>query len=220
MEYQYPNKCTNYAKYQDFGTTLNPLLETDPVELSIYNDPDTYFLMGPTAYLFGPQTEPSQLYMAQKCSKNWDGSCEYLSRNIEPTKENKATLSSKVFKCEPNITIGDTLIDNAAQRRYAVDIGKKCVPNYKKYNPLDPTSPDVVTYECGLNNIVCLPPPASMVDSDVLMNKLLDAPEKHVSILKNFYINLGINKAEYNGTRLGKIFELFDAYIKVYGCLN
>jgi hypothetical protein len=216
------NKPVPYADYKNFGSSLNSLLQTDPVEYSIFDDPDSYFVEGPTASMFGPQSEPSQLYMAQKCSERWDGSCEYLSRNIEPTKENKATVSSVVFKCKTDMTVGDTLINNSAQRKYGrKDLNAKCSRILQNYNPNDPSSINTVTYQCGLNNIICTPPLPNEVEKDELLNKLLIDPGKHVNILKNFYINLQPNqRSMYKGTRLGNIFEVFDAYKQLYGCLD
>ena len=65
------HKSFPYARIATFGQ-LNPVLRTDPVGYSIYKDIDSSFDIGPTSRLFGPEQPNSQLYMAEKCAKNWD----------------------------------------------------------------------------------------------------------------------------------------------------
>jgi hypothetical protein len=211
-----PNENTNYIKYQKFAPTLSPVLETDPIGSSLYSDIDSYFDIGPSAKLYGPQSESSQLYMAQKCSEKWDGSCEFLSNNIEAMKDNRAKIASPQFSaCNTlNSTVGDTLVDNAAQRKFC-SLGQ-CNRTIQKYNPLDPNSPDVITYECGDNNIICLPPSPKNSDSNVLLNKVLNKPDKHLDLLLNMYRNVGKDKTTYTGTRIGKVFDVFDAWFALH----
>lgn len=218
-----PNRESPYAKYQNFGASINRNLETDPIYWSIENDPDTYFAIGPTASLFGPLTDSSQAFMSEMCSKNWSGSCELLSRNITPCLQNRATVSSNVFKCtDMDMTAGDYLIFNSAQRRFGrKEIDKKCVAIPQLYNPLDSSSPVITNYACGLNYLKMTPPAPNEVDKDEIMNKMLNQPQKFVSILKNMYMNLNMYERDaYKHTRLGSCFKIFDAYIKVYGSLD
>lgn len=222
-DFKAPNNCSSYAKYQNFAPSINEALETSPVDYSIFNDIDSYFAIGPLGSSFGPLTDSSQAFMSEKCSKNWDGSCEFLSRNITPCLQNRATVSSNVFKCtDMNMTAGDYLVFNSAQRRFGrKEIDNKCTAIPQLYNPLDPKSPEIVNYACGLNYLKLTPPPPSVVDKDEIMNKMLNQPQKFVSILKNMYMNLNMYERDaYKHTRLGNCFQIFDAYIKVYGSLD
>ena len=89
------NRSFPYAQISKFGANLNPRLTLDPVAASIYKDVDASFDIGDTAVLYGPKHTNSKLYMAEQCAKNWDGACEYLSRNNNDT--NRCKKSHKCF---------------------------------------------------------------------------------------------------------------------------
>jgi hypothetical protein len=206
-----PNKPTVYAKFQNFAPSLSPnLTMSDPVEASVYDDIDTLFDIGPVAYgNYGPQTQSSQLFMAERCSKNFDGACHFLSENNEVMKGNMGKVYSPLFSGSPYLmTVGDGLVDNSAQRRFC-DLSQ-CNVLQQNYNPLDPSSPLVSTIVCGNNNVVCKPPPNP--DDDVLLNKVLERPEYHVDLLMNMYRNAKNDRQRYNGTRIGNIFNVIDNY--------
>ena len=106
------NRSFPYVQISKFGSSLNQKLTIDPVAASIYKDPDSNFDIGATAYLYGPSRQNAQLYMAEKCSRNWDGACEFLSRNQDASKPNVGKISSPLFTTvqQPGKeTIGDFL---------------------------------------------------------------------------------------------------------------
>ena len=206
-----PYRSFPYAKIANFGN-IQPVFATDPVGYSVVKDIDSSFDVGPTSRLFGPDQPNSQLYMAEKCAKEWDGACELLSRNNDANKCNAGKIVSPLFKTPypDGTTIGDFLVDNAAVRRFC-DLSS-CKITSEPYNPMDPKSPIVSRYTDD-GYTMCLPvcTPPENPDHDILLNKVLDQPEKHVDILVNMYKNVKDRK-KYENTRIGMIFNLFDVY--------
>ena len=211
------SRSNPYAKIANFGN-LNPALKTDAVAYSIYQDLGSYFQIGANASDFGPSSEKSQLFMSERCSKNWDGACELMSRNKQQALSNVGGVSSTLFssKPSPDLTIGDVMIDNSAVRRFCnMD---SCSITKESFNPLDSDSPMITKYgECSYENCqpVCMPPPDP--DTDVILNKVLDFPDRHVDLLKNMYNNVikSGKRANYKNTRIGMVFDIFDSYVKI-----
>jgi hypothetical protein len=207
------HKSFPYARIATFGQ-LNPVLRTDPVGYSIYKDIDSSFDIGPTSRLFGPEQPNSQLYMAEKCAKEWDGACELLSRNNDGTKCNAGKIESPLFKTPspPGMTIGDFLVENSAVLKFC-DMSS-CKMTHESYNPMDPSSPYVTSYT-GDGYTECLPVcrPPSNPDADLVLNKVLNKPHLHVDLLVNMYRNVSKEeRSKYVNTRLGMIFGVLDAY--------
>jgi len=213
------NRSFPYVQISKFGTTLNPKLSIDPVAASIYKDPDASFDIGATAYLYGPARVKSQLYMAEKCSKNWDGACEFLSRNQDTSKPNTGKIASPLFTTvQPpgKETIGDYLVENASVRRFC-DLSS-CAITQEPFDPTNPNSVWVSSYGCCGDSPclpVCLPP--ENPDEDLLLNKVLDKPDLHIDLLVNMYKNVNKNgtRENYRNTRVGHIFNILDVYVKL-----
>jgi hypothetical protein len=210
------HKSFPYARIATFGQ-LNKVLQTDPVGYSIYKDIDSSFDQGPTSRLFGPDQPNAQLYMAEKCSKEWDGACELLSRNTDGTKCNVGKIDSPLFKSPSpaGMTIGDFLVENTATRRFC-DLSS-CKMTHESYNPMDPNSPFVTSYgSCGFTDClpVCTPP--DNPDNDIVLNKVLEKPHMHVDLLVNMYdtINRSKQRSKYEKTRLGMVFNVLDVYFQ------
>lgn len=212
------NQSFPYVQISKFGK-LNPVLTVDPVASSIYKDPDSSFDEGELSVLYGPRTRNSQLYMAERCSKNWDGACEYLSRNMDDTSTNAAKIPSALFPTNyipGKQTIGDILVENSAVRRFC-DLSS-CSIQAEPYDPTNPNSVWVKSYGCcGYEPClpVCMPP--DNPDSDILLNKVLDKPDLHIDLLVNMYKNVMKNnlRPKYVNTRIGNIFNIFDVYFKM-----
>ena len=211
------NRPSPYAKIANFGK-LNPVLKTDPVAASIYKDLGSFFDIGSNAGDFGPASERSQLYMSERCSKNWDGACELMSQTNDIAKcSNIGGICSVLFSrsAPSTLTVGDVLVDNTAVRAFC-DMSS-CSITKESFNPLESDSPMVTKYgDCNYKQCqpVCMPP--SDPDNDIVLNKVLDYPEKHIDLLVNMYKNV-MKKGErdsYKNTRIGFIFEILDDYVK------
>jgi len=201
---------SNYVPIRNFGTSLPAVLRTDPVAYSIYRDIDSFFDEGSLARKYGPESKESMLYMAEKCSKNWDGSCELLSRNDDISKPNMGLVESPAFRHnEPGtMSIGDYLVLNSATRKFC-DFNS-CSMSESLYNVNDPTSPLVKSIGNQNCNPVCKPP--TNPDQDMLMNKILAQPHKYTDLLLNMYYHCRNNRQAYKNTRIEQIFKLFDTF--------
>ena len=207
-----------YVKIRNFGV-LPDSVRLDPIASSIVKDIDMSMDEGASSRLFGPDQPNSQLFMAERCAKNWDGACELLYRNNDPTKCNAGKIDSTLFRSSPSgMTIGDFLVENSAVRRFC-DLSS-CAISSEPYNPMDPDSVNVTSYGIkqgmmGMPNKQCLPVcmPPSNPDHDLLLNKVLDRPHFHTDLLINMYHNVRDRKA-YENTRLGIIFNVFDSYFR------
>jgi hypothetical protein len=207
-----PSKPSVYAKSQNFAKSLSNELRTNPTDWSVQNNVDSAFAIGPTYQWYGPQSEASQTYMADKCSKNWDESCEYLSNDRTYVKSNTGKVRSKSFNCcVPNQTIGDALVENSAERAFC-DLSN-CRIIQQNFNPLDNTSPLINTYVCN-QDVVCMPP--ENPDNNIILNKVLDRPDKHLDLLLNMYRNSANSRQKYKGTRIGRLFEIIDIYFQTH----
>jgi hypothetical protein len=204
-----------YVPLRNFGTSLSPALRTDPVGYSIYKDMDSYFDIGPLARTFGDDSLSGQLYMAEKCSKQWDGACELVSRNTDTTRVNVAKVDSPVFPTNQigTMSIGDYLIENSATRRFCSF--DTCSIEEQLYNVNDPTSPMVKkigSYDGRPCVPVCKVP--QNPDQDILLNKVLLEPHKHLDLLLNMYYHCKDNRDYYKNTKIANIFKLFDIYFQ------
>jgi len=212
----YLNK-SGYVPLKNFGTALAPALRTDPIGWSLYRDIDSMFDEGSMAHVYGPASETSQAYMAEHCSKNWDGACELLSRNNDYSKPNSALVDSPLFRQnEPGtMSIGDYLILNSATRRFCNF--DSCSISEEIYNPNDPTSPMVKTIGSNTSRSclpVCTVP--ENPDQDMVLNKVLQQPHKYLDLLINMYHNCRKSKMQntIQNTKIERIFKLFDSYFE------
>lgn len=203
-----PLKPTPYAKYQNFATSLSRDMRTNPTDWSIQDNIDTAFRIGSTYQFYGPQSDSSQAYMAEKCSKRWDNSCEFLSNDRTFIKSNTGKIHSKGFHCIcQGETIGDALVENSAERAFC-DLSH-CMQYTENFNPLDNTSAMIKTYVCN-EDVVCRPP--KNPDDSILLNKVLDRPDMHLDLLLNMYRNSRHHREQYKDTRIGELFKIIDIY--------
>lgn len=216
------NRTFPYVPIAKFGASMNPVMSIDPVAASVYKDVDSDFDIGEMAIRYGPRSKESMLYMAERCAKNWDGACEFLSRNRDANAVcNQARISSPLFRRinPPNSeTIGDILVENTAVRRFC-DLSS-CAVTSSPYDPTNPNSVWVKQYGC-CGTTTCLPVcfPPDDPDNDIVLNKVLDKPDLHLDLLVNMYKNVNNQKlrGKYVNTRLGRIFSIFDTYMQVHG---
>ena len=206
------NKPSVYAQYKLLAPTLNRESMTDPIAWSLYgNTLDGQFSIGASGqHKYGPIGPTPQLFMAELASKNYNSACELMSRDRTPLVSNVASIKSPSFPPSNQIqTIGQAMLDNAGQRRFGDLSG--CNVSKQLFNDMDPNSPYVSSYS-STEPIICKPP--SNPDQDVLLNRILDEPEAHMVLLTNMYMNTRRESNKYNGTRIGQLFNVIEAYLK------
>ena len=156
-----------------------------------------------------------QAFMSDYCSQNgWDDICEVASKS-------QVTGTPNVLQtCVEPLTTGEILIANTATKKYLSQIGGCSI----KYEPFDPTvagSPMISFFQTN-GNQTCVPVyevDPKTIDSDPVMNKVLDKPVIAWSMLVNMY-NTAVRKNtidDLKGTRLYNFFqqESFQKYIQL-----
>lgn len=147
-----------YAKIGNFG--YNDSESTDPVRYCLAFGLDKNF-GGSDAGKYGPASTPCQLYMAQKCSKNWDEACNsyYMENTLNhyaPTYHPNNALGINGGKT----SLGDSLVLNSAAERYCEFPG--CDRVGEQFDPLTANSPMIYknVLKCGQKTcgMVCKAP--------------------------------------------------------------
>lgn len=176
----------------------------DPVDMCLFSDVDKSMGAGVLGYRYGPSNENCQLFMADRCAKNWDSVCDIAAKNRGATLPNNATIFGAAQGQRGTVlggsTVGAQLVHSAGQRRFC----KFSNTNIQQF-PFDPTnmsSPMVTRINRSQygNNPVCTVNPKT-INSDVLMNKMLDDPGTSMETLSNICFNM---RGKLGGTRLGR----------------
>lgn len=196
------------------GNVLSPV--DDPLTYCIAGDTiDNLFLHGNISRtVASPYNTNAQAFMSDRCSKNWDGYCEYAASNTNRSYPNMLSNSDKSDTIyvesdgtRQNATSGEILIHNSFAKKYVNDFDncKTCEP----FDPLVANSPIVCnfnyssppTYEIKDDQIANL-------DNDIIMNKILNNPKIGKTILINIYNTMGKKGSlrKLSNTRLGNFF--------------
>ncbi len=204
----------NYSQIKYFGS--NNSSTNDPLTYCLVQNWDKNFTHSPTGDLFGPYSEKCQLFMAERCSKEWDGFCEYYYQN-----QNTQQYPNTVQGCDSvndvvckGLTVGETLLTNAAERRFCKFPG--CTMKSEPFDPNIANSP-WITYRvgnCDTGNQncvgVCTVDPRT-IDQDSVMNKCLENPKACMTTLANICNTSRRNGIDLSGT---KIKRWCDVYFK------
>lgn len=146
----------------------------------------------------------AQVYSANYCSKNWDQICELASM------DNENTVSLVKPSISRRLTRGQILIRNTAIMKYLVGV-HGAVKKHEHLYPQDSSSP-IVTYWSSKNDLHPMYMEFSVnpydIDSDPVMNKILEQSHIAIDILKSIHVNMKRqNKlTQLNGTKLGNFF--------------
>lgn len=239
MNSQKKGMCNSYRNISSFGSNNSP--NNDPITYCLFGDVDKTLSHNPLGYSYSPDSRECQIYTGDYCSKdgNWEnGVCQLLYSNQREILPQTGSVT-KYSGYSPNagnilngnVPYGKQLLRNSAQRRFLDLTG--CP--YTEY-PFDPTvasSPMIKDYltfygkqfnnnsingnvcrgqRCsGMANMSNLDP--SKVDSDPLLNEVLNNIPICMDILKSIAITIKLNNKlnDYKGTRLGKFCEQYFA---------
>lgn len=218
---------SSYRCISNFGSGAANAPVNNPLTYCLSQTVDTEFNHGGIAKtISGASSKNCQAFMAQYCANDWDGACEYASKNIArvyPNQLDKCGTGGGVA-CE-GLTAGEVLIQNTATRKYLVEMGgNQCSIKYEPFDPTVAASPLVAYWYNGCNtqgNGGCVPIYAvdpKKIDNDPVMNKILNKPIIAWSLLINIYNTAKrLNKLdELKGTRIYKLFmsKPFQQYLK------
>lgn len=220
---------SSYACIKNFGpdseTTANPLATCAVSTL----DSGFNTTLGSNGVV-GPESGQCQLFMASYCGapNGWDPVCEYLSQDQSQFLPNTmSSCNTPGGSCMgPGtgnaLTKGQILIRNSFAERYLLSMSGNCQRDYEPFDPTVANSPMIgrwrpMTSGCGSTGN-CEGPNACIpiygvsnpheIDSDPLMNKVLDQPWIALDVLVNMYNNanrLGTLQ-QLKGTRLYNFF--------------
>ena len=134
-------------------------------------------------------------FMSSYCSTEWNKICEISSQNTEYVDNN-------------NLQLGDRLLRNTAAKKYLTEM-HGC---HIKYQPFDPTvaNSPLISDWTGGNCIPVYEVNPQTIDSDPVMNKLLDKPSIAFNILINIY-NTAIRKNTINSLKNTRLYKFFQS---------
>lgn len=220
------NRSTyQYQNISSFGPEVKSLAVNNPLSYCLSNGMDNSFMHGGYAgKILGRQSEPCQNYISEYCSKNWDEYCELESQNKLKMPNAVNTQQNSLNNSIVGLTAGEVLIYNTAMKKYVVRREGNCQLVQKQFDPTVASSPMYSQWlsgegycssgNCDQQQAVgdCVPvygvDPAT-INSDPLMNKILDKPVIALDVLRKIYI--GMKKegtlSQLAGTRLGDFFQ-------------
>ncbi len=201
-----------YAKLATFGASpanALPVFNNDPLTYCIGNNMSQRFNHGSNSDIYGQNSAPCQVFLAKRCAKKWDGICEYASSHAANNEYASRADTMYAGNYEViDLTPGEILLRNTALEKYRIAM-HNCSLKTEAFNPINPSSP-YQSHWVGRN---CIPEYAvnpATIDSDVVMNKILQKPQIAAQLLINIK-NTMIRKGTFHhlkGTRLGSFYGL------------
>jgi hypothetical protein len=201
-----------YKRIADFGGgRINnlPVYNNDPLTYCLGDNVSQRFNHGSHGDLYGQNSKPCQVFLAQRCAKKWDNICEYA---FKPRTNDEYAIRTELLGAGMNqisgLSSGDILLRNTAMEKYRIAMAN-CDLRQEAFNPMSPASPQI-TYFTGR---YCQPIYAVNpidIDNDPVMNKLLVNPQIAMDIfrnIKNTMTQAGII-SQLNGTRLGQFLKI------------
>lgn len=194
-----------YTQIGNFGNfTTNGIDESDPITYILDdNTIDNGFWHGSNN--IGQNSHVSQVFAAERCSKNWDGICELASSN-KNTAYAVNHMDGCNNPCSLGLTSGEILIKNTAKTKYHYNKGE-CIVEYEQFDPLVANSPMVPI------NKICKKPiyrvDSEKIDKDPVMNHILDKPTIALDVLAKIYHDMKNDNILYTlkDTRLGRFYQ-------------
>lgn len=197
-------------KTSDYGTRVNSLT-THPLTYCLGDTMQQRMMHGGHSDALGKHSRECQYFMPQYCSEKWDAFCEAASQDCSSSYFPHADMDCRASNAMhlSELTYGQKLIYTTAQRKYLVEMrGLNPEKHYERFDPTVASSP-MITYWTGQRYPVFAITSPDTLDSDPVMNKLLDTPTIAPDILKNIYTTMkhrGMLKT-LQGTRLDRFFQ-------------
>lgn len=202
----------SYKKIIQFGqSSVNslPVYNNDPLTLCIGNNASQRFNHGSSSDTYGQNSTPCQAYLSQRCARNWDGICEYAAST---SANNEYTTRASTLNAGANdvigLTPGEILLRNTAHERFRTAM-LGCQMKSEPFNPQDPNSP-YISFYVGRNCVPVYEVNPATIDSDIVMNKILDNPRIAIQMLRNIRNTMARKGTlkDLVGTRIGSFFHV------------
>ena len=161
----------------------NTQILENPLSYCMTSDLERGFLHGSSSVTLGKDSKSCQDYMGEYCSAEWDNFCELASRDKSKFFPNNNThFTGHQIS---GMTSGENLIRNTASKKYL----KKMLNCQRVSRPFDPTvaSSPSISYWSGNSCVPIYSVDATKIDSDVVMNKILEKPDIASDILINIF---------------------------------
>jgi hypothetical protein len=204
-----------YRPINTFGNNAANITENNPLSYCLLSSIDSVFQHGAIAYTIdSPEGKQCQAFMSDRCSKNWDGYCEFASTYQKKLLPNNLQPCNQYGDAACNeLTGGEILIGNSARKRFLTQEGNQC---YLKWQPFDPTvasSPMISFWNNNCNGTTdnCVPVyevNPNTIDHDVIMNKILNKPIIALDVLVNIY-NTSKRKGTFEKLKGTKLYNFF-----------
>lgn len=210
----------SYARIVNFGPAVQKASLNNPLTYCAVDNLDALFNHTNGAKM-NADSESCQNFMSDYCATNWDEICEASSKSNRLGIPN---MVSGVNSCQDNamcysmgnmgqLSTGEILLRNTAAKKYMRRGVGSCAIKYVPFDPLVPTSPMISvidTDRCGAgqNCVVEYEVDPKTIDSDPVMNKILNNPGIALDILMNIYFTaMRYKKLDtLKGTRVYNLF--------------
>lgn len=212
-----------YQTISSFGPQVKGLAVNNPLSYCLSSSMDNSFMHGGHAgKILNRSSKPCQSYISEYCSNNWDEYCELESKNDSRISNSLNDEQNTLSNATVGLTAGEVLIYNTASKKYVIRREGSCKLVSTQFDPTVASSPMFNEWIGGNDNCVeggckdtggeCVSVygvnPAT-INSDPLMNKILDKPSIALNILKKIYFDMKKDKtlSQLKGTRIGSFFE-------------
>ena len=199
----------SYTRFSDFGCNASQKI-TDPWGYCSTNGIE----MGSNHGVddrYGPHSKKCQLYMSQRCARNWDEKCDaYYAVHKEPIYPNRVTYGSFHSTNHRELSPADILLKNTSEVKYCEFKGHDYTPYpFDENNANSPHVYEITERHDQPTSVVCKVN-AHSVDDDPVMKKCLVNPN---NACKDTLINICENSKrsgqDLSGTKLGKVCDLY-----------
>lgn len=191
------------------STAYSPLYNDDPLTYCLGNDLSQKFNHGGNSYLYGQNSRPCQIYLAQRCARNWDAVCDWAC-DARSNQEKRVAVGTLAQDWPvQGLTAGDLLLRNTCLEKYRVTMDG-CEVKREPFDPLVARSPMLIHFQ----GRYCRPTyglkyPIEWSDDDVVLQKLLDRPYVAPDVLRDLYASYLRSGACFSSeTRLQRFFQL------------
>ncbi|NDB36068.1 MAG: hypothetical protein EB023_12175 [Flavobacteriia bacterium] len=221
-----------YRQISDFAPDIDNQYSADPLFYCTTDGLDSQFLHGAQGRIFGRYNKHCSEFLSTRCAKNWDDVCEAISHDRETRYPDlSGPLASYTGQKGGNVCLpyGEQLVRDSAIKKYksmTLDCNLQCEP----FDPTVANSP-MICFETRTNCTVgsgiaqtCIggseggicepiytitPEQARVLDTDPVMNRILNKPEIALDLLENIYKTLEKNKQLniIQNTRLAKFYQ-------------
>jgi hypothetical protein len=186
----------------------------DPLEYCRGRNLQQSMLFGGAAFT-GIDSLPCQAFLANKCARHWDATCDQLYRETNDDWPGSIPKVDTYGGHTPlsTLTGGDQILAQTVREKFRTRMLNEGTSQcQRRTEPFDYSRPDSpsISYYVGNHCIPeYMPPPPTVCDRDIVLNLLLDKPHIAPDVLANMVATLRKRNLldRYIGTRFYSFFE-------------